>query len=481
LGPSCLYVGPTFRRGARIEAFDIIAPVSRWDFAKLPQFIETYLPAYALKIIRQVSALAEARSLRAYLVGGGAREVARAFVEQISTDKLQHFVFDIDIAVEGDAIALAEALAEEHGGVVIRNDRFQTAKWIDDSGYAVDVTMCRREHYPIPGKLPEVLGEAEIYEDLLRRDFSFNALGISICKEDFGTLYDPTGGVGDIFGKILRVLHPQSFFEDPTRMLRAIRYSLRLNYRIDEETALLLTQGLEESYFDQLSPERVRYELECMLSEDFWFGILWAAYTSDLLASLHPEWNQLPTMSGSDAEVLELGIRNQEELLEQDMVPQWLVRLSWSLANVRVSALPDVLKRIGVHARLAQSIVEAREKFDEVAARMNHTGFQPSRIYRVCQEYPRKTLLFIAFGSYLAKDTEPLRTNLIKHLREFSPRRNVLPGERLISLGLPAGPLVGKAQEELWWRKIDGELPDDEATEKAARELIERYLSQPIV
>ncbi len=453
----------------------------RWDYAKLPSFIETNLPAYALKIIGQVNALAEAGSLRVYLVGGGAREVVRAFVNQISTDNLQHFVFDIDIAVEGDAIALAEALAEEHGGAVIRNDRFHTAKWIGDSGYGVDLTMCRREHYPIPGKLPEVLGEAEIYEDLLRRDFSFNALAVSISKDDFGTIYDPTGGVADIFSKTLRVLHPQSFIEDPTRMMRAIRYSVRLNYRIDEETALLLAQGLEESYFDQLSPERVRYELECILSEEFWFGILWAAYTSDLLASLHPEWNQLPTMSGSDAEVLELGIRNQEELLEQDMVPQWLVRLSWSLANVRASALPDVLKRIGVHARLAQSVVEAREKFDEVAARMNHTGFKPSRIYRVCQEYPRKTLLFIAFNSYLAKDTEPLRTNLMKHLRELSPKHNILPGERLISLGLPAGPLVGKAQEELWWRKIDGELPDDKATEQAARELIERYLSQPFV
>lgn len=453
----------------------------RWDYAKLPPFIETNLPAYALKIIDQVSQLAEGRNLKVYLVGGGAREVMRAFVNQISTDNLQHFVFDIDIAVEGDAIALAEALADKHGGAVIRNDRFQTAKWIGDSGYSVDLTMCRREHYPIPGKLPEVLGQAEIYEDLLRRDFSLNALGISISKDDFGAIYDPAGAVGDIFSKTLRVLHPQSFFEDPTRMLRAIRYSTRLNYRIDEETALLLAQGLDENFFDQLSPERARYELECILSEEFWFGILWAAYTSALLASLHPEWNQLPTMSGSDAEILELGIRNQEELLEQDMVPQWLVRLSWSLANVRGGALPDVLKRIGVHARLAQSMVEAREKFNEVEARMNHTGFKPSRIYRVCQEYQRKTLLFISFNSYLIKSTEPLRTNLMKYLREFSPRRNVIPGERLIDLGLPAGPLVGKAQEELWWRKIDGELPDDEALEKAARELIERYLSQPIV
>ncbi len=419
--------------------------------------------------------------VKAYLVGGGAREVMRAFVNQISTDKLQHFVFDIDIAVEGDAIALAEALADEYGGALIRNDRFRTAKWIKETGYSIDIAMCRREEYPIPGKLPEVIGEAEIYEDLLRRDYSFNAIAISISKDDFGVLYDPTGGVGDIFNKTLRVLKPLSFFEDPTRMIRAIRYSVRLNYKIDEETSLLLLQGIEESYIDQVSPERVRYELECILNEDFWFGILWAMHTSNLLSALHPEWNQLPTVSGSDTEVLELGIRNQEELLEQDMVPPWLVRLSWSLVSVRIEALWDVLKRLGVHKRLAESMLEAREKFDEVAARMNHAGFSPSRIYRVCQEYARKTLLFIAFNSYLEKNTEPLRSNLMKHLRELSPSRTVLPGERLISMGLPAGPLVGKVQEELWWRKIDGELPDDNAAEKAARELIERYLSRPIV
>ncbi len=459
----------------------IIAPVPRWDYTKLPDFMESSLPSYSLRIIHQLSHLAGERGLRTYLVGGGAREVLRGFVQQISPEKLRYFLFDLDLAVEGDSLALAKAAKDRYGGDFIYNERFRTAKWTTSAGHSVDLATCRREEYPAPGSLPEVVSEAEIFEDLLRRDFSVNSLALSINADDFGSLIDPTGGVGDIFGKVLRVLHESSFFEDPTRMIRAVRYSTRLDYKMDEQTTALFQYGVEEGFLDTVSPERIRYELECILNEEVWFGVLWSALTSDLLASLHPAWNQLPTSSGKDVEVLELGIRNQSELLEKEMVSKWIIRLSWSLFSVPIEVLPALLDRIGMHKRLAKSIIGARVKYDEVCSRMNHPAFSPSRIYRVCHEYPRKTLLFIVFDSYLDKATEPLRHNLLKHLKEFSPRRNVLSGEHLINLGLPPGPLVDKAQNELWWHYLDGELPSQESVEKVARELVERYLSRPIV
>ena len=453
----------------------------RWDYSKLADFLETHLPAYALRLIRQVEQVSHSRGFKLYLVGGGAREVMRAFVRQTSPEDLQYFVLDLDFAVEGDAVALAEAAAHAHGGDLVRNLPFLTAKWITPNGYAVDFSTCRREAYPVPGSLPEVLGTADIYEDLLRRDFTVNSLAVSLSRDDFGSLLDPLGGVGDVFTKTLRILHEASFFDDPTRITRAIRYCTRLNYRMDHQTALALQQGIEESYFDLVSPERIRYELECIFSENYWFGMIWFAHTSGILSSIHPAWRQLPTTSGQDAEVLELGIRNQGELLEQEMIPSWLVRLSWSLLSVPPDLLGSLLDRIGMHRRLARSMLEARRKYEEVKARMNHPGFCPSRIYRVCKEYSRKTLLFIVFNSYLDRDTEPLRRNLLKHLRDLSPRRAVLQGQRLVNLGLPPGPLIEKAQEELWWLKIDGKLPDQNTVERAAREIVQRYLSQPMI
>lgn len=451
----------------------------RWDFTKLPEFMEANLPPYAMDIVNEVTEAALALGAKAYLAGGGARELLRAFIEQTGLDSLRHFIFDIDIAVEGNAIALAERLVDKLGGDLARNPQFLTAKWTTTQGYSIDLASCRSEEYPVPGDLPEVTGGAEIYEDLLRRDFSCNAIAVSISKDDFGILYDPAGGVGDLFEKVVRVLHPLSFFEDPTRLTRAIRYCVRLSYKMDDSTAVLFMQAVEESYLDMVSPERVRYELECIFREPYWFGTAWTAQTAEVLPAIFPAWTALPTYSGWDAEVLELGIRNQSEILNQELVPKWMVRLSWALMAVPGDEIPALLKRAGVHSRLARNIAEARKVQDEAIARMNHEGFKPSRIYRVCQEYARKTLLFLAFNSFLIPQTEPLRRNLLLHLRELSPRRTVLSGEKLMELGIPEGPLLGRAQEELWWMKIDGELEDEASAEEAGRKLAKVYHIMP--
>jgi tRNA nucleotidyltransferase (CCA-adding enzyme) len=451
--------------------------VPRWDFSKLPDFLETNLPDYALRVVKDLAVLADPACAGLYLVGGGARELMRAFVQQIAVEKLQYQVFDLDFAVEGDAIQLAEKAAAQQGGTLLRNEDFRTATWTTKHGYRIDLATSRREHYPVPGHLPEVLGEAGIYEDLLRRDFTANALAVSVSSKNFGELYDPVGGIGDIFSKTLRVLHPASFLDDPTRMLRAIRYALRLNYTLEEQTRILIGQALEESYLDLVTPERIRHEVDSLLAEPMWFGMIWTAHTMGVLEAIHPLWAQPPSVSGRDAEVLELGIRSQSSLLEAEMIPPSMVRLSWVLMAVGTEQLPELLQRIGVHQRMAQSMLDTREQMDKIIARMNHPGFSPSRIYRVCVEYPRKTLLFTLFNSYLKQNTEPLRSNLVKHLEEYSPMQVVIPGDELIKLGLPPGPLVGSVQEELWWSRIDGEIPDREAALKKAQELISHYVS----
>jgi len=450
--------------------------VARWDFSKLPDFITGNLATYALKIAEQVGEAAKRLEMMPYLVGGGARELMRCFIEQISPDKLAFQLFDLDFAVEGDAIELAGELARQWGGTVRAEERFLTARWLHPAGYIVDLATTRQEDYPIPGQLPEVEGGATIYEDMLRRDFTVNALAISVAKDNFGELIDPTGGVGDLFARNLRVLHRRSFLDDPTRILRGLRYSVRLNYHLDELTATLLQTAMEESYLDLLSPERVRYEIQCILEERMWFGMMWAAMRWDLLAQLHPAWSTLPTTSGEDAQVLELALRNQADVLKAELVPAWLVRLSWLLVAVGEGELPKILNRFGVYPRLARHIVEARRKDDELTQRMNHAGFPRSRIYRVCREYSRKCLLFAAFNSYLRRGCENLRRNLLIYLRELSPRRNLVKGDRLIELGLPAGPLVHRIQEEIWWRHLDGEVDGVEAAEALARELIGRYV-----
>ena len=162
-----------------------------------------------------------------YLVGGTVRDIL-----------LGEQSFDVDIAVEGDAIALARRIARELGGRTREHEKFGTAVVVYGDGQRVDVVTARTEFYDAPAALPAV-EHASIREDLYRRDFTVNAMAASLKAEDFGRLVDPFGGRRDLAAETVRVLHNLSFIEDPTRIFRAIRYENRYGFRMDEHTARL--------------------------------------------------------------------------------------------------------------------------------------------------------------------------------------------------------------------------------------------------
>ena len=162
------------------------------------------------------------------LVGGSVRDLLL---------RLRHL--DVDIVVEGDAIEFARALARKYLAKVVVHERFQTATAYllleDGSKVTVDVAAARSERYAAPGSLPQV-ELASLTKDLGRRDFTINAMAVSLKHEDFGQLYDPFGGFGDLEARLVRVLHSGSFADDPTRLLRAVRYAARLGFEIEPGT-----------------------------------------------------------------------------------------------------------------------------------------------------------------------------------------------------------------------------------------------------
>ncbi len=191
----------------------------------------------------------------AYLVGGAVRDVLMGEPN-----------FDVDIAVEGDGIALGEALAEALGGRVRSHDRFGTAIVVYDGG-RVDVATARTEFYDSPGALPTV-EQASIRQDLYRRDFTINAMAASLKGEDFGRLVDYFGGLRDLESGVVRVLHNLSFIDDPTRIFRAIRYESRYGFSMDAHTLALARACVEMNLVGELSSARLRDELHALLSEE---------------------------------------------------------------------------------------------------------------------------------------------------------------------------------------------------------------------
>jgi len=189
-----------------------------------------------LRLIKEIGAHADLKKVPAYVVGGFVRDYI-----------LKRENLDLDIVIDGDAISLARSLAKKQKAKVIVYKHFGTATLYFKDGRIVDLAMARKESYLKPGALPKVKGST-INDDLIRRDFTINAMAVVINRKDFGKLIDLYGGMNDIKSKKICVLHEQSFQDDSTRILRAIRFEQRFNFCIERKTLYLLKQALNNGY-----------------------------------------------------------------------------------------------------------------------------------------------------------------------------------------------------------------------------------------
>lgn len=240
-----------------------VVPSARAQTAAMslgPRFPER-LPERARALLAAVRRVAERQGQRVFLVGGVVREAVR------SREPLT--VGDLDVAVEGDGLVLARALAAEVGARpgrgLVEHDRFLTASVVTETGGRVDIATARAERYERPGALPRVV-PSTIRQDLARRDFTANAMAIELASGSFGVL-DPFGGRTALRGRRLTVLHPLSFVEDPTRIFRAARYSARLGFALDAWTARARALAVQLRPYPALSGQRLVAELELIVRD----------------------------------------------------------------------------------------------------------------------------------------------------------------------------------------------------------------------
>ena len=380
-----------------------------------------------------------------YLVGGTVRDIL-----------LGERSFDVDIAVEGDAIALAQALADALGGRVRAHRKFGTAVVIYGEDARVDVVTARTEFYDAPAALPTV-EHASIREDLFRRDFTINAMAVSLKGADLGRLVDPFGGRRDLETKTIRVLHNLSFIDDPTRIFRAIRYENRHGFRMDEHTLRLARGCIEMGLVGDLSSARLRDELEALLEEgEIEHSILRLAELGADKA-IHPHL-------AADAEAVSLlgRLTDLRDLYELD-VPAWRLGLAALARRLPPDEVYDWLQRLKVRRRDAERIAAAVTVGPRLVERLAN-GAEPAEVVALADPYAPDAPLF-ALG---LADLDPLHT-YFQRLRDV---RLEVSGADLAELGLGESPRVGEILAELRRRKLNGELDGRESELAAARELI---------
>ena len=271
-------------------------------------------------LLRDICTHAEGNGVGLYIVGGFVRDLI-----------LGGAVREVDFVVEGDAIDFTQTVALRLGGRVTPHRRFGTAKWrlprefASACGWTVlDFVMARSESYARPAALP-VVTRAAIGDDMLRRDFTINTLAICLDAEHAGDVLDSCGGAADLELRLLKVLHPRSFEDDPTRMLRAVRFAERLGCELAPGAVRLLEPAC--AHIAALSGDRVRHELQLVFEEKHPAKVLARLDGFGLLAAIHPaladtadawlkqpQLGMVPLFQAGDKEFYHFGRALQKEL-----------------------------------------------------------------------------------------------------------------------------------------------------------------------
>ena len=394
----------------------------------------------AFDALRQLSAQTATPT---YLVGGPVRDAL-----------LGAPLLDLDFAIEDNAPALAQQLAEHlaPNARLTVHPRFATATITlpppatpptpHNGAVApiaptthIDLVTARRESYHRPGQLPQVT-PGGIADDLARRDFTINALALPLTPEPAGLL-DPHGGLDDLAAGIIRHLHPNSFVDDPTRMLRAVRYEQRFRFRIHPETQDAMSHALAQGYMDAVSGDRWRRELERILDEPNPAAPLQRAAELGLLAGLHPALGHAP------------GLRQLPP--DGDRPPTQDNCLAALFAPLSPANAEQVIRRLrlsGRRAALSRDTIALRESEPQIRACAN----QPSALARLLAG--RDPGAVTAWAA-LTPDRE-VATALRRYANELQYIKPHLDGAALLAIGIPQGPTIGKILSRLQDARLDG-------------------------
>ncbi|MBI5839258.1 MAG: CCA tRNA nucleotidyltransferase [Chloroflexi bacterium] len=400
------------------------------------------LPLPKHDLIRRIADQSAALGMPCCLVGGFVRDVL-----------LKQPLNDFDIVMEGDAIKLGKALVKEFGGRLTTHSKFKTATWFIGDNEFLDLITARSETYTQAGALPTVK-PSTVEDDLRRRDFTINAMAMRIDGDHFGELLDPLNGQKDLQAGIIRVLHPRSFVDDPTRMLRAVRYEKRYGFQIEAGT---LRQFNDEArlVLSQLSGERLRHEFDLMFDEENALSMLARASELGLLQPIH-------SVLAWDEKIKARFLLFLENRLPVTQLHLWAVWLM-SLSSAEIKSLG---KRLDFTAETLKCALAASSIFQSLNA---IPDMRPSQCTEWLDEMPVDAVFAVSKSIPQEKPRKMLDTYLAKwmHIKVHTA------GDDLKKRGLPPGPKYKEILRRLRAAWLDGEVESVEQEERLLDILLE--------
>lgn len=427
--------------------------------------LEKALPPSRLALLKLVASNSEQAQHAIYIVGGFVRDLL-----------LERPSFDFDFVVEGDALQVAQTLAQQYGGRVISHKRFSTAKWqiknirlslLERMGIkdgkptalpeSLDFISARTEFYDHPTALPTV-ERSSIKLDLHRRDFTINTLALRLDGHHYGELYDYWGGMQDLERKQVRVLHSLSFVDDPTRLLRAVRFEQRFHFQIEKRTLQLMDEALE--LLHQLSGERIHHEFDLIFNDPDPVSIMQRLEELGLLHHIHPglRWQaQNATFFSQVINYAQFSDWNLPDLIGNTTTRNALIYLTW-LASLDGNAGQEVANRMRLPRQLQNTLaqlIKARHQMDKLSV------LSPSQLTMELEKLP----LYGVFALYTLTENPALKTSISLYATKW---RFIFPGvdgNTLLARGIPPGPRYASILAGIRDAWLDGRISnaDEEA------------------
>jgi tRNA nucleotidyltransferase (CCA-adding enzyme) len=416
----------------------------------MPDYIyllENRLSSAQQNALRHVRDAARNAGMTVFLAGGAVRDLTSGFP-----------VRDLDFSVQGNALKLKKSL-EKAGGIFWGEHEPSRTLWFWFPGSVrVEVSSARREEYPKPGK--PVYHWAPILEDLRRRDFTANAMAISLNEGSWGLLLDPLNGFADIETRHLRLASNYGFIEDPSRMLRAVRLAARTGWEMDPRTQARYQNAKEEGVIEQISAHAAGYELEEIAHEEDPVKALRALEAEGWTKALFPAWTAAKADLKSLEELNKILIRLMMLGVNPDPSAAHIELLTAKLTPKDVTALKRQFPRQGFVDEWNSLEKSARDFSKELLGKAAAT---PSAAWKLLVSYKPEAVLWLAFSA----KTAPVKEKFNNFFNVWPEARQKIPTTLMAEMRItPDLPEFGKIAEELFFQFMDGKLQTEEEIRK---------------
>lgn len=407
------------------------------------------LPARMTALLRAVGRLADGQGVRVYLVGGVVRDLL-----------LRRVNLDLDLAVEGDGIALARRVSARFHTSLTVFDRFATARLQFPDGLRMDIATTRRESYAQPAELPTVK-PATLGEDLYRRDFTINAMAVQLNGEQVGRLIDDYGGQKDLRTRTIRVLHERSFEDDPTRIFRAIRFEQRFKGHFEPRTKRLLREAAGTALIDRLSGPRLCNEWFLIFAEQDPAHAIERLGRLKLLRFLHPHL-QYGVSIRRMIRALPKALAWWARRFPTSSIDRSVLYLMALLEGMSESVVEGVITRLMLPNAQARKVRSTGKKLAALASRLARPArLQPSEVYHSLICLPDEALALMIAKSMTGKkvaDVSRTQQRVSCFVTQLRDAKTTLRGDDLVRMGLKPGPGIKVVLTRLLNARLDGGL-----------------------